>query len=61
MNKENKFEITDEEVWYIIVNNETRGPLSLRDLDVMLRTNDINSRTFAWKAGMKEWKILNEI
>lgn len=59
MNKDNKFEITDEEVWYILVNNETRGPLSLRDLDVLLRTNDITSRTFAWKNGMKEWKYLN--
>ncbi len=27
----------------------------------MLRTNDINSRTFAWKNGMKEWKVLTEI
>jgi len=33
----------------------------LRDLDVLFRTNDINSRTFAWKTGMKEWKALTDI
>jgi hypothetical protein len=52
-NATNKHEITDDEIWYIIVNNETRGPLSLRDLDVLLRTNEITSRTYGWKNGMK--------
>lgn len=35
--------------------------MSLRDLDVLLRTNEITSRTYAWKNGMKDWKIINEI
>lgn len=61
MNKESKGEVADEEVWYVYVNNETKGPFSLRDLDVLLRTNDINSRNLAWKNGMKEWKTINEI
>lgn len=29
----------EEEVWYIYVGEETRGPMGLRDLDVLLRTN----------------------
>lgn len=62
MSKEGKQEaIKEEEVWYIFVNNETKGPFSLRDLDVLLRTNDINSRNLAWKTGMKEWRIMSEI
>lgn len=59
MSKDNKFEITDEEVWYISENKETRGPLSLRDLDVLLRTKGITSRAYGWKNGMKDWKYLN--
>ena len=33
----------------------------MRDLDVLLRTNELNSRNLAWKQGMKDWKALNEI
>ena len=51
----------EEEVWYIYVNEESRGPIGLRDLDVLIRTNEINSRTLGWKNGMNEWKPLNEI
>ncbi len=56
---EQKPEKFQEEVWYIIINNESRGPLSLRDLDVLLRTSEINSSTYAWKNGMKEWKLMH--
>ena len=35
----NKNEANEEEIWYIYINEETRGPLSLRDLDVLIRTN----------------------
>ena len=30
---------SEEEVWYLYVNEETKGPIGLRDLDVLLRTN----------------------
>lgn len=60
MNKD-KNEVANEEVWYVYVNNETKGPFSMRDLDVFLRTNELNSLNLAWKVGMKEWKALNEI
>ena len=33
----------------------------MRDLDVLLRTSEINSSTYAWKNGMKEWKLMHEI
>ncbi len=32
----NKTETVEEEQWYIIINQETKGPLQLRDLDVLL-------------------------
>lgn len=44
--------MTNEEVWYVYVNNETKGPFSMRDLDVFLRTNELTSLNLAWKVGM---------
>lgn len=58
---ENKIERFQEEVWYIIINNETKGPLSLRDLDVLLRTSEINSANYVWKNGMAGWKLMSEV
>jgi hypothetical protein len=48
-----KNEGNEDEIWYIYINQETRGPLALRDLDVLLRTNEINSSSYGWKNGMK--------
>jgi hypothetical protein len=33
----------------------------LRDLDVLLRTSEINSNTYVWKNGMAGWKLMVEI
>lgn len=51
----------DAETWYIHVDGEPKGPLSIRDIDVLIRTNEITSKTLGWKAGMKEWKPLIDI
>lgn len=61
MKQESKIDSHDEEVWYVHLNNEPKGPFMMRDLDVLLRTNELNSRNLAWKQGMKDWKALNEI
>ena len=31
----------------------------MRDLDVLLRTNEITSGSLGWKNGMKDWKQLH--
>lgn len=51
----------DTEQWYVHVDGEPRGPLGIRDLDVLLRTNEITSKTLGWKVGMANWKPLIEI
>lgn len=47
--------------WYVHVDGEPRGPLAIRDLDVLLRTNEINSKMLGWRSGMKEWRPLIDI
>jgi|JI6StandDraft_1071083.scaffolds.fasta_scaffold48315_4 hypothetical protein len=43
----------ESESWYVHVDGEPRGPLAIRDLDVLLRTNEINSKMLGWRNGMK--------
>jgi len=41
--------------------NNIKGPLAERDLDVLYRTNEIDSNTFVWREGMKEWTPIIKI
>ena len=50
-----------QDIWYFVDKfemndkNNIKGPVSVRDLDVMIRTNSISSNTLAWCEGMTEW------
>ena len=41
--------------------NEGRGPVSLRDIEVLWETGEITSQTFVWRQGMTEWKKIMEL
>jgi hypothetical protein len=49
--------------WYYIdpINRQPVGPISLRDLDVSVRTNILDSNSYLWKEGMEEWKKIYQI
>jgi hypothetical protein len=49
--------------WYYIdsTKKEPAGPLSIRDLDVLMRTNFIDTNTYVWKDGMQDWKKIFQI
>ncbi|KRX03910.1 hypothetical protein PPERSA_12115 [Pseudocohnilembus persalinus] len=53
--------------WYYVVNDpeteeqKSMGPVSLRDMDVLYRTQQINSNTFIFKQGMKQWEPLFKV
>lgn len=49
------------EWFYLDQNNEYKGPLSERDLDVLWRTSSLFSTTMLWKNGMESWKPLKEL
>ncbi|CAK72965.1 unnamed protein product (macronuclear) [Paramecium tetraurelia] len=52
----------DELIWYYVDTSEqetekqTKGPISIRDIDVMLRTSIITSHTYVYKEGFTDWK-----
>ncbi|CAD8087544.1 unnamed protein product [Paramecium sonneborni] len=51
-----------ELIWYYVDTSEqetekqTKGPISIRDIDVMLRTSIITSHTYVYKEGFTDWK-----
>lgn len=49
--------------WYYIdvAEKQPKGPISIRDIDVMLRTNAIDSNTYVWKDGMEDWKKIYQL
>jgi HIV Tat-specific factor 1 len=49
--------------WYYIDPSikETSGPISIRDLDVLIRTNMIDTNTYVWREGMEDWKKIFQI
>lgn len=49
--------------WYYIDKNDKqpKGPISVRDIDVFVRTNEMDSNTYLWKEDMNEWKKLFQI
>ncbi|CAD8172982.1 unnamed protein product [Paramecium octaurelia] len=57
----------DELIWYYVDTNEqepqkqTKGPISIRDIDVMLRTSIITSHTFVYKEGFTDWKPIFQV
>lgn len=51
-----------ENLWFYIDRDEaTIGPLAFRDMDVLLRTDDIDVSTLAWRDGIDGWKHIGEI
>ena len=41
--------------------NEGKGPVPLRDLEVLWETNEITNQTFVWRNGMTEWKKIMDL
>jgi len=49
--------------WYYIdpSKKETAGPISVRDLDVLIRTSMIDTNTYVWREGMEDWKKIYQV
>lgn len=44
--------------FFVVVNNERRGPFSRTEIDGMLATGQIDYTTLAWVSGMDNWSSL---
>jgi hypothetical protein len=47
--------------FYVDSQGEAQGPLLERDLDVLLRTKEIDFDTLVWKEGFQEWTALGGV
>ena len=47
--------------FYLDRDQQTIGPLSFRDMDVLLRTNEIELSTYAWTESMSSWQHVGQI
>lgn len=44
-----------EKIYYIYLNGNQQGPLSLQEIHSIIHRNNIDSQTLVWKVGMESW------
>lgn len=48
----------EEAEWFVLVAGKQKGPFGQSRVEAMLRNEEINGRTYAWRDGMADWKRL---
>jgi hypothetical protein len=52
------------QAWYFVDRddqNQLKGPISRRDLDVMIKTNALDSDSYVYKPGMTSWTQIRDV
>ncbi|MBK7863925.1 MAG: zinc-ribbon domain-containing protein [Archangiaceae bacterium] len=47
--------------WFAMVKGKQIGPLTLRDLELRVKTGEVSLRTYLWKQGMADWKRASDV
>ena len=47
--------------YYVLINNQQNGPLSLVDLKQLISDVRVNKQTLAWKAGLEDWILITDL
>lgn len=47
-----------EKQFFLVIDNERRGPFTRSEIDGLLATGQINYQTLAWVTGMNNWSTL---
>ncbi len=50
-----------QDLYYIAVEGQTKGPFNLNQLQGMVNSGEINKNSYLWKNGMDDWKLIMEI
>jgi DNA-directed RNA polymerase subunit RPC12/RpoP len=50
-----------EEDWYVHINGQQVGPLSLSQLQNKIKQDNLNETTNVWKTGMADWSMIKNI
>ena len=52
------------ETWYYVDhtnNNRITGPITRRDLDVLLKTNALDSNSYVYREGLNGWTQIRDV
>jgi len=47
--------------WFAMVKGKQIGPLTVRDLELRVKTGEVSLRTYLWKQGMADWKRASDV
>src|SRR5262249_10887734 len=47
--------------WFAMVKGKQVGPMTLRDLETKVKTQEVSLRTYLWKQGMADWKRASDV
>src|ERR1035441_9902015 len=47
--------------YYVLINNQQNGPLSLVDLKQLISDVRVNKQTLAWKPGLEDWILITNL
>ncbi|MBL8951370.1 MAG: zinc-ribbon domain-containing protein [Myxococcaceae bacterium] len=48
-------------VWFAMVKGKQIGPLTVRDLELRVKSSEVSLRTYLWKQGMADWKRASDV
>lgn len=48
-------------LYYVLINNQQNGPLSLDDIKQLIQNTRVNKKTMAWKTGIDNWVLITEL
>ena len=49
------------EIYYVVIDNSVAGPFSLTELSRLISDRRIVKETYVWKAGMKDWTLVENV
>ncbi len=51
----------EKKVWYYVINDEQKGPITQDELNLLVNHNVIKYETLVWRQGLSDWIKLSEI
>jgi hypothetical protein len=49
------------EIYYVVIDNSVAGPFSITEISRLISEKRIVKETYIWKAGMKDWTLVENV
>lgn len=50
-----------DEIYYVVIDKAVAGPFSLTEISRLIAEKKIVKETYVWKAGMKDWTLVENV